>query len=51
MTRAKILLLSATVGLAVALGTPAFALNPQPLPPGHAAPTHVACANGQHFRR
>ncbi len=34
MTRAKILLISATCAFAIAAGTPAFALNPQPLPPG-----------------
>jgi hypothetical protein len=33
MTRAKLLLL--TCALTVAIGTPAFALNPQPLPPGY----------------
>jgi hypothetical protein len=50
MTRAKLLLLSVTAALAIASGTPAFALNPQPLPPGHAAPTHIVC-KGTHFRR
>lgn len=57
MTRAKILLLSATCALAVAFGSPAFALNPQPLPPGikthinipAVQTTNVQCANGQHF--
>jgi hypothetical protein len=34
MTRAKVLLISATCAFAVAAGTPALALNPQPLPPG-----------------
>ena len=52
MTRSKILLLSATFALAVASATPAFALNPQPLPPGRtAAPTHIFCANGNHILR
>jgi hypothetical protein len=52
MTRAKILLLSATCALAIASASPAFALNPQPLPPGRTAvPTHVFCANGNHFHR
>jgi len=52
MTRTKFLLLSATITLAVAFGSPAFALNPQPLPPGRtAAPTHIFCVNGNHFHR
>jgi hypothetical protein len=34
MTRASYLLLSAVCALAFTLGTPAMALNPQPLPPG-----------------
>jgi hypothetical protein len=39
--------------LAIALGTPAMALNPQPLPPGFKQPTngghvHILCS-GQHF--
>jgi hypothetical protein len=34
MTRAKYLLLTTACALAVAFGTPALALNPQPLPPG-----------------
>ncbi|HEX4042111.1 MAG TPA: hypothetical protein VHY10_10450 [Xanthobacteraceae bacterium] len=51
MTRSKIALLSAAFAVAVASATPALALNPQPLPPGHSAPTHIACANGSHARR
>jgi len=34
MTRTKCLLATAVCALAVAFGTPALALNPQPLPPG-----------------
>jgi len=34
MSRAKYLLLSAISALAFVAGTPAMALNPQPLPPG-----------------
>jgi hypothetical protein len=34
MTRVNYLLLSAACALAVTFGTPALALNPQPLPPG-----------------
>jgi hypothetical protein len=51
MTRKKLILVAGTCAVAVAIGSPAFALNPQPLPPGHAAPTHIFCANGNHFRR
>jgi hypothetical protein len=52
MTRVKILLLTATCALAIASATPAFALNPQPLPPGRTtAPTHIFCANGNHILR
>jgi hypothetical protein len=40
MTRA-IYLLSAACALAVTLGTPAMALNPQPLPPGFRQPTSI----------
>ncbi len=54
MTRAKLLLL--ICALTVTIGTPAFALNPQPLPPGRAINTnghtnHVFCANGNHYGR
>ncbi|HTV29941.1 MAG TPA: hypothetical protein VMF32_19400 [Xanthobacteraceae bacterium] len=56
MTRSKILLLSAICSLTVALGTPAFALNPQPLPPMKVhvtipavQHTSVQCATGKHF--
>jgi len=59
-TRAKILLVSATcaltITLTIALGGPAFALNPQPLPPMKVhvtipavQKTSVQCANGKHF--
>ena len=34
MTRINYLLLAAGCALAVSFGTPALALNPQPLPPG-----------------
>ena len=34
MTRISYLLLTAACALAVTFGTPALALNPQPLPPG-----------------
>jgi hypothetical protein len=60
MTRTKILLLSAACALTVAFGTPAFALNPQPLPPGIAAhinihtnvhPITQACVTGKHFSK
>ena len=36
MTRAKHVLLPAICALAFTVGTPAMALNPQPLPPGYA---------------
>jgi hypothetical protein len=36
MTRVKYLILTAACAFAVAFGTPALALNPQPLPPGFA---------------
>jgi hypothetical protein len=51
MTRTKILLLSVAVSFAATLGTPALALNPQPLPPGHAAPTHIFASAGNHRHR
>ena len=52
MTRTKIALLSVACALTVAISTSAFALNPQPLPPGRTAvPAHIACANGSHFHR
>jgi hypothetical protein len=41
MTRANCLLLSAVCALAFAFGTPAMALNPQPLPPGFKQPTSI----------
>jgi hypothetical protein len=56
MTRAKYLLLTAACALTVAFGSPAFALNPQPLPPGIAAHINIhanvhtqACVTGQHI--
>jgi hypothetical protein len=39
MTRAKYVLLPTICALAFTVGTPAMALNPQPLPPGFKAPT------------
>jgi hypothetical protein len=39
MSRAKFVLLPALCALAIAVGTPALALNPQPLPPGFKQPT------------
>jgi hypothetical protein len=39
MSRAKYILLPAVCALAFAVGTPALALNPQPLPPGFKQPT------------
>jgi hypothetical protein len=60
MTRTKILLLSAACALTVAFGSPAFALNPQPLPPGIMAHINIhtnvptinqACVTGQHIGR
>ncbi len=55
MTRKKLILVSGCM-LAVAIGSPAYALNPQPLPPGYQGHTtgHTAsvfCANGNHIRR
>jgi hypothetical protein len=56
MSRTKWILIPTICALAVTLGTPALALNPQPLPPGFKQPTtfhgnHVQtfCASGQHF--
>jgi len=37
MFRKKLTLAFGTCAIAVAVGSPAFALNPQPLPPGYAA--------------
>jgi hypothetical protein len=51
MTRAKLLLLSATIAVVAASASPAFALNPQPLPPGRTASAHIFCASGNHFHR
>ncbi len=51
MTRAKILLIAAGCAATVATASPARALNPQPLPPGRTAPTHVFCASGNHMHR
>ena len=52
MTRKKLILVAGTCAVAVAIGSPAYALNPQPLPPGRtAAPSHVFCATGNHFHR
>ena len=50
MTRAKILLIAAGCAVTIATASPAFALNPQPLPPGRTA-AHVFCANGNHIHR
>ena len=56
MTRKKLILVAGTCAVAVAIGSPAYALNPQPLPPGYQSHTHwthrtVFCANGNHIRR
>jgi hypothetical protein len=52
MTRKKLILVAGTCAVAVAIGSPAYALNPQPLPPGRTAtPTHVFYATGTHFHR
>jgi len=51
MTRAKILLLAASCAVTIATAGPALALNPQPLPPGRTAPTHIFCATGNHMHR
>ena len=56
MTRKKLILIAGTCAVAVAIGSPAYALNPQPLPPGYQSHTtgHTAtvfCANGNHIRR
>jgi hypothetical protein len=50
MTRKKLILVTGCA-LAVAIGSPAYALNPQPLPPGYAAHTHVFCVSGNHAHR
>lgn len=57
MSRTKWLFVPAICALAVAAGTPALALNPQPLPPGLKQSTfsrgsnhvQIYCASGQHF--
>jgi hypothetical protein len=49
MSRAKFVLLPAFCALAIAVGTPAMALNPQPLPPGFKQPTTFQA--GKHFVR
>jgi hypothetical protein len=49
MSRAKFVLLPALCVLAIAVGTPAMALNPQPLPPGFKQPTTFQ--SGKHFVR
>jgi len=57
MTRKKLILVAGTCAMTVAIGSPAYALNPQPLPPGRmAAPAHVFhanvfYANRNHFHR
>jgi len=56
MTRTKLFLLAATCAVTVAFGSPAFALNPQPLPPGRAItatghPTTFTCVSGNHRGR
>jgi len=62
MTRKKLILVAGTCAVAVAIGSPAYALNPQPLPPGYQShtgtkfvatgrTTTVFCANGNHIRR
>jgi PAS domain S-box-containing protein len=56
MLRVKLILIPAMLAVAFTFGTPAVALNPQPLPPGFKQPTtfhaghlQVYCASGQHF--
>ena len=56
MLRAKLMLIPAICAVAFTFGTPAMALNPQPLPPGFKQPTsihasrfQVFAANGQHI--
>ena len=56
MPRAKLILIPAICAVAFAFGTPAMALNPQPLPPGfkqpttfHASQVQVYAASGKHF--
>jgi hypothetical protein len=51
MTRAKILLIAASCAVTLATASPALALNPQPLPPGRTASTHVFCVSGTHMHR
>jgi len=52
MTRKKLMLVTGTCTMAVAIGSPAYALNPQPLPPGRTAPpTPVYYAAGTHYQR
>lgn len=56
MQRARLILIPAICAVAFAFGTPAMALNPQPLPPGfkqpttfHASRTQVYACSGKHF--
>jgi hypothetical protein len=56
MLCAKLFLVPALCAVAFTFGTPAMALNPQPLPPGFKQPTTlhasrllVYCVSGQHF--
>jgi hypothetical protein len=58
MTRARWLLLPMACALAFTFGTPAMALNPQPLPPGFKQPNsspagrfHTLCCDGRHLQR
>jgi len=49
MARTKIILLAAIGTLAITAASPAFALNPQPLPPRYFPTTQLQCANGHHI--
>ena len=54
MTRKKLILVAGTCAVAVAIGSPAYALNPQPLPPGyqsHAGATFGATGHTTVFCR
>jgi hypothetical protein len=58
MLRAKLILIPAICAVAFAFGTPAMALNPQPLPPGfkqpttfHASRTQVYACTGTHYSK
>jgi heme/copper-type cytochrome/quinol oxidase subunit 2 len=58
MLRAKLILIPAICAVVFTLGTPAMALNPQPLPPGFKQPTtfHASrfqafCVSGQHYSK